>query len=163
MLSQYILLHRRNVASGWATASRRYNWIVLSAHKSGLSLQQQWSHKLTSTLTSFVFWSVTTCSRVATTRRFRVTCNLNHCLTLERIQFIVSWIFKVNSRWRWVVSFTDQPLCPMGKSRCTPWLKGCVSPKIFLHSMEKKYLSLAWSNPYILTVQPIVQSSYWLS
>lgn len=71
MLSQYILLHRRNVASGWARANRWYNWIVRSALKSGLNPEQaavtEWSDqtiywvtdKLTGSLENIVFWSVT--------------------------------------------------------------------------------------------------------
>jgi hypothetical protein len=48
-------------------------------------------------------------------------------------------IFDLDTRWRWVVSFTPRLLYPQGKSPGTHWIGGWVGPTTVLDEvMEKK-------------------------
>jgi hypothetical protein len=58
------------------------------------------------------------------------------------------WIYRstfsvLDTTWRWMVSFTPQPLYPRGKSPDTHWIRGWVGRRAGLDNLEKrKFLTL---------------------
>jgi hypothetical protein len=75
--------------------------------------------------------------------------------------------FDLGTRWRWVISFTPQPLYPQGKSPSTHWIGGWVGPRVVLEAVVKRKIPspapLLESNPRTPIVQPVAQSLYRLS
>jgi hypothetical protein len=59
-------------------------------------------------------------------------------------------ILDLGTRWRWVVSFTPQPLYPGERFPGTHWIGGWVGPRAerwtTLHNEELNHVLLGWSN-----------------
>jgi hypothetical protein len=63
---------------------------------------------------------------------------------------IAPCILDLGTRWRWVVSFTLQPLYPQGRAPCTHWIGGWVGPElVWTQWWREKFLSLTrtWTPP----------------
>jgi hypothetical protein len=66
-------------------------------------------------------------------------------------------ILDLGTRWRWVVSFTSQPLYPQGKSPGTHLLEDLVGSRAVLDAVVKKKIPgpRRKSNPKTPIVQPV--------
>jgi hypothetical protein len=72
---------------------------------------------------------------------------------------IVPHLLDLGTRWKWVVSFTSQPLYPQRKSPGTHWIGGWVGPRAVLDMVVKRKIpSPHWEwNRRTLIVQPVAQ------
>jgi hypothetical protein len=81
-------------------------------------------------------------------------CLTNYALCHEGIWgsgCIDAHFHDLGTTWRWVVSFTPQPLYPG-----TYWIRGWMDPRAGLDDMKKrKFLILPDSNSYPSVVQPV--------
>jgi hypothetical protein len=68
-------------------------------------------------------------------------------------------ILDLGTRWRWVVSFTPQPLYPQGKSPGTHWIGGWVGPRAVLDAVVKRKIPSPRreSNPRTPIIQSVSQ------
>jgi hypothetical protein len=69
-------------------------------------------------------------------------------------------ILDLVTRWRWVVSFTLQPLYPpKERAPVTHWIGGWVSPSVGLDAVVKREITSPFrvSNPPLPIIQPVAQ------
>jgi len=47
-------------------------------------------------------------------------------------------LLNLDTRWKWMVSFTPRPLCPSGKSHCTHWKGDFVASRAGLDAVSNR-------------------------
>jgi hypothetical protein len=96
---------------------------------------------------------------------------LSLCLTNKALHHEGVWgsgcidpgFLDLGTWWRWVVSFTPQPLYPREKAPSTHWIGGWVGPRAGLDNVEKtKFLTLPGLELRPLGHPARSQSLYWL-
>jgi hypothetical protein len=68
-------------------------------------------------------------------------------------------ILHLDTRWRWMVSFTGRPLYPRVRASGTHWIGGWVGPRADLDTVMKRKIPSPRreSNPRTPIVQPVAQ------
>jgi hypothetical protein len=94
-------------------------------------------------------------------------CLTNSALHHERIWgsgCIDPYFLDLSTSWRWVVSFTAQPLYPVERAPGTHWIEGWVDLRAGLDNMEKRiFLTLPSPELRPLCCPASSQLLYWLS
>jgi hypothetical protein len=80
------------------------------------------------------------------------------CRHIEGVEVQLPSFLDLGTRWRWVVSFTPQPLYPKERTPGTQWIGGWVGPRAVLDAVKRKIPSpRRQSNPRTPIIQPVAQ------